>query len=438
MNRFIWGTATAAYQIEGATAADDKGPSIWDTFAKNSTAIVGGIGADIACDHYNRYREDVGILSQAGIPNYRFSISWTRLFPEGTGKFNQKGADFYSRLIDALLEKGITPWATLYHWDLPQALEEKGGWTNRDIMNWVGDYAEQAMKAYGDRIKNWMILNEPPVTAFLGHYLGWHAPGRKSLNDYLACVHHQNMTIGSVYRRMKALDAKSTVGSTFVLMPVRPQDATTPASTVETMDCVWNHNHFQPIFTGAYPDIFKNRFATVIRAGDENILKTDLDFVGLQHYSPLYAQKDANDLGIMFGKAPESVEKNSLGWEVSPDAFEKVLLDFTARYKPKRLMITENGMALHETAQSGTLVDDQPRISYLQRYIAAMQRAIAKGAPIDGYFVWSLLDNFEWAEGFGPRFGLVYVDYEQGQKRIPKSSLHWYGNFIQAQRKAAA
>jgi beta-glucosidase len=425
---FIWGTATAAYQIEGAVAEDGRGPSIWDVFSHTPGKIRNDENGDIACDHYHRVDEDLDLIAGV-VPHYRFSISWTRILPTGNGDINQAGVDFYNHVIDGLLARGVTPWITMYHWDLPQALHEQGGWTSRQSVAWFEAYAKTLLNLFADRVKNWIIINEPSTQTFLGYGIGVHAPGLKTEGDYAAATHHMNLAIAATYRLAKAYNPELHVGSSYVLMPVFAAEDGGDARSVAVLDALWNRNHYDPLFTGAYPAIMADAFAAVYLPGDENLLQAKLDFVGVQHYSPAYASADKNGLfGASFGQGPDSFEKTDIGWPIDPPAFYAALMDQVERYGPHRITITENGIALFDQRSQG-VVDDARRIRYYNDYIAQVNRAIADGAPIDGYFTWSLLDNYEWAEGYSMRFGLVYVEYETGE-RTPKNSYHWYANLV--------
>lgn len=425
---FIFGTATAAYQIEGAAAEDGRGPSIWDTFAHIPGNVKNNETGDVACDHYHRLEEDLDLI--AGVaPHYRFSVSWTRIFPTGTGEINQQGVDFYNRLIDGLIARGVTPWLTLYHWDLPQALQDKGGWANRDIVQWFDHYAATCVRLFGDRVKNWMIINEPSVISYLGHALGIFAPGIKDERQYWACVHHLNMVVGTTFRTIKAIDPMLRVGSTYTPVPCRMVDAQDDAM-VELLECAWHYNFLHPLFTGTYPDKVADYVAPFVQHGDAEIMKAELDFCGLQHYSPIYFEPDSgNILGARFGQGPDSLPKNDIGWVIDPAAFQDILEALNTRYPGKVWIVTENGIALEESLSDGTLEDNR-RIDYLQQYMKAVQGAMASGMKISGYFVWSLMDNYEWASGYGPRFGLIFIDYAGNQDRTTKKSYVWYRNFV--------
>lgn len=427
---FLWGTATAAYQIEGAHDKDGRGPGIWDTFSNTPGHILQNHNGNTACDHYNRLDEDLDLIGGLGAANYRFSLSWSRIIPDGLGATNPKGVDFYDRLVDGLLERGITPWTTLYHWDLPQALQDKGGWTNRDINEWFCEYIDTVTGFYGDRVQNWMLVNEPNLVSWFGHGLGFHAPGIATEDAYLKSAHNLNRVISSGYRHMKSIKADWNVGSTFTLVPIRPEKPDTPDKPVQLMDAFWNRSFYDPLLLGRYPDILADRFDAVIQPGDMDHIKTDLDFVGVQHYNPIEAREvDDRAFGAFFGDKPPGMELTGAGWSVNPDAFYEVLVDFKDRYGDIPVIVTENGCAYdHPREEDG--VHDVERIRFFQRYIAAAHRALADGVNLKGYFAWSLMDNFEWGEGYTLRFGLIHVDYDDNCTRTPKDSYHWYQSVV--------
>ncbi len=430
---FIWGTSTAAYQIEGGVNEDGRSKSVWDVFCEQEGNIIDGSSGVKACGHYHRVDEDVALLKNAGIKNYRFSISWPRILPNGIGEVNLKGIEFYSNLVDKLLENDITPWITLYHWDLPQCLQEKGGWCNRKVLDWFSEYAHVVTDALGDRVSNWIILNEPSVVSFLGHGLGFHAPGLKGEDSYLASVHYQNLVIGRMYRELKAKDNSWNVGSSYTLLD-NPADASCKDNRASIyMDCFWNRNFFDPLMKGEYPKIMQDAFKSWVQDGDMELIKTDLDFIGVQHYNSIYAKDDFEKglFGTFFGDKPKDIPTTDIGWGVMPQDFYHCLSDFNQRYGDKiPLVITENGCAYYDKPDDNGKVDDARRISFLESYISAISDAINDGVNIKGYFVWSFMDNFEWSEGYAPRFGLVYVDYNNDCKRTPKSSYYWYRDFI--------
>jgi len=444
---FVFGAATAAYQIEGAWNADGKGPSIWDAFAHRHGKIKTGENADIACDHYNRYEQDVAIMKELGLDAYRGSIAWTRILPEGSGPVNQQGVDFYSRLTDSLLEAGIAPWYTLFHWDLPLALQKKlGGFRNRDIAEVFADYAEVVVRALGDRARNWITINEPFEYAFFGHVLGAMAPGLKNPLAYFPVMHNVLRAHGAALSRIRAISPGATVGITLSQTPVVPESSTQPDQrATEVADAFLNHIDLRPILKGSYPPILLDRAHTLfprILPGDMESISQPLDFIGLNYYT---RERASHAWYVPFlhawvsGKdaAPGEFEKDgvqytAMGQEVYPEGLYSLAMMMKTEYGNPPVIITENGAAFEDRLE-GDEVHDPKRTSYLQTYLEALSRAIAEGADVRGYFVWSLLDNFEWAQGTRPRFGIVYVDYPS-QRRVIKDSGRWYARLIRASR----
>ncbi|NWG92393.1 MAG: beta-glucosidase [Parvularculaceae bacterium] len=432
---FIWGASTAAAQIEGAAAEDGRGPSIWDAFAATPGRIKDGSTGAVACDHYHRYKEDVALMKRLGLDAYRFSVSWSRVLPDGTGAANEKGLGFYDRLIDELLGKKIEPWLCLYHWDLPLALDRRGGWPNRDCAAWFADYAALMVRRFGDRVARWVTFNEPGVFTIAGYASGLHAPGVSDFSAMIAAQHTVNLAHGAAVEAIRAGAPKAVVGVVCNQQPARPQTASEEDKAAAGLfDLIWNRTFADPMILGDYPDGLKPFFAALLRDGDLEHINRPLDFLGLNHYSPTYIKHDpAAPGGIGLGKPPEGAPVTMMGWEIAPKAFAQTLIQEHARYKLP-IVVTENGMADRaEVGPDGTVADDD-RIDYLAKYIGAVASAVESGARIDGYFVWSLIDNFEWAEGFEPRFGLVHVDYAT-QKRTPKDSYYWLGDEIARLRK---
>lgn len=429
-DNFIWGTATAAYQIEGAVHADGRGMSIWDSFLARPGNSVKGEDGSTACDHYNRIDEDLDLLGDMGMRHYRFSIAWPRIFPNGKPPANSAGMDFYQRLVDGLLERGITPWATLYHWDLPQALQALGGWHNRDIVGRFCDYADMVSERLGDRVDNWMIINEPSVSSLFGHGFGTHAPGLRGEDSYLKAAHHHNLVIGTVFDLLKAKKPDWSVGSTYTRMPVRGVSDSVPDDIVAGFDAAWNGNFFDPLMLGTYPENMKERMQPHIHEGDMDAIRTDLDFVGIQHYSPVYARESQDGLfGADFAEPPGDLPRTAMGWSIEPEGFYETLATFRDRYgEDQAMIITENGIALRDQISADGKVHDHQRIAYYQSYIAQLHHAIADGVKVEGYFAWSLMDNLEWAEGYDMRFGLTYIDFGNKQQRIPKDSFAWFAD----------
>ncbi|AJW65329.1 Beta-glucosidase A [Elizabethkingia miricola] len=432
---FIWGVSTAAYQIEGAHNLDGKGPSVWDTFVQKRNKIFCNHTGDIACDHYNRYIDDLYLMHSMNIHNYRFSVSWSRILPEGTGRINQAGIDFYNRLIDLSLELGITPWITLYHWDLPHSLEIKGGWTNRDVKDWFGDYVAICVKSFGDRVKNWMVLNEPTVFSAAGYFFGVHAPGRKSIEGFLATAHHAALAQAHGARVIKVLQPGSNVGTTFSCSHVEPYtNREKDIKAAKKADLLLNRLFIEPLLGMGYPvNEIKTlrRIEKYIKQDDERDLKFDMDFIGIQNYTReiiRYAMFVPFLQAKIVNAKDRKVEMTAMEWEVYPESIYHILKKFQAYENIPPLIITENGAAFPDTLQNNQ-VHDPKRLQYMQNILQQVLRAKQEGVNVNGYFVWTFLDNFEWAEGYHPRFGLVHVDF-QTQQRTVKASGYWYADFI--------
>ena len=432
---FIWGVSTAAYQIEGAHNLDGKGPSVWDKFVQKRNKIFRNHTGDIACDHYNRYIDDLYLMHSMNIHNYRFSVSWSRILPEGTGRINQAGIDFYNRLIDLSLELGITPWITLYHWDLPHSLEVKGGWTNRDVKDWFGDYVAICVKNFGDRVKNWMVLNEPTVFSAAGYFFGVHAPGRKSIEGFLAAAHHAALAQAHGARVIKTLQPESNVGTTFSCSHVEAYtNREKDIKAAKKADLLLNRLFIEPLLGMGYPvNEIKTlrRIEKYIKQNDERDLKFDMDFIGIQNYTReiiRYAMFVPFLHAKIVNAKDRNVEMTTMEWEVYPGSIYHILKKFQAYENIPPLIITENGAAFSDTLQNN-VVHDPKRLQYIQNILQQVLRANQEGVNVNGYFVWTFLDNFEWAEGYHPRFGLVYVDFHT-QQRTVKSSGHWYADFI--------
>ncbi|MBO2448847.1 beta-glucosidase [Actinomadura barringtoniae] len=443
---FLWGTATAAYQIEGAASEDGRAPSIWDTFSHTPGKTLNGDTGDVACDHYHRWREDVAAMAELGIDAYRFSISWSRVLPGG--ELNRKGVDFYSRLVDELLESGIAPVATLYHWDLPQALEDAGGWPERDIAFRFADYAAAIGAELGDRVHTWTTLNEPWCAAFLGYGSGVHAPGRTDRADSLAAAHHLNLGHGLAVRALREVVAPSAQMSvTLNLHHLRGEP-----EAVRRVDAVANRIFLGPMLGGGYPaDLFADTAAitgwSFVREGDEDLIAAPIDFLGVNYYQPSLvvpgdgtpgADGHAAGEGSSFPGCediaflPQEGEHTAMGWVVDASGLEELLLRLHREYPGTPLMVTENGAAFDDELVGGRVADER-RIAYLQEHTAAAARAAAAGADLRGYFVWSLLDNFEWSYGYSRRFGVIHVDYATG-RRTWKDSAAWYRDFLRTVR----
>ncbi len=427
---FVWGASTAAYQIEGAATEDGKGVSIWDTFSHNAGKVKHGDTGDIACNHYHLYSQDVALMKNLGLHAYRFSTSWPRFFPEGKGKPNTKGRDFYNRLVDELLEHNLEPWLCLYHWDLPQTLQDKGGWTNRDTAYYYTDYAAYVAEQLGDRVKHFVLFNEPNVFAILGHLLGVHAPGLQDLSAYASAIHHQNLALGLGLERLRSMSNAWQLGLTVNLQPVyanSDKDADEEARML--FDTVWNRSVLNPVLKGTYPELMNPMLEDIVQAGDLGTIQQPLDFLGVNYYTRFIVQSDPKSLvGMNLCPPPKDAEFTAMGWEIYPQAFYEVLLELKNDYGNPKVFITENGAAFKDNLTAKG-INDQERISYLEKHLQAVSQAKQDGANVQGYFIWSLLDNFEWAEGFEKRFGIIYVDYAT-QKRLPKGSYFWYQHVV--------
>lgn len=430
---FVWGASTASYQIEGAYDQGGRGLSIWDAFSAEPGRVKNGDTGNIACDHYNRYAEDVALMKAAGFGAYRFSVSWSRVLPEGKGCINEVGLDFYDRLTDELLQNGVAPWLCLYHWDLPLALHKAGlGWTSREIVPLFADYAGLLAMRLGDRIGHWATFNEPNMFTMLGYGAGVHAPGIRDREAWLDTVHHVNLSHGAAVRRLRAdLPSTAKIGTVPNLQPVRPATETeADREAAAKMDAAMNRATADPVFLGKYDPITRDWMGDRIRPGDEAAIYAPLDWLGLNHYSPQYASARANSFGFRSASPPESVETTLMGWHVAPDAFRDTLVETSKRYGLP-VFVTENGMADEVEPDASGCVDDAARVAYLARYLSAVVEARAAGADVRGYLVWSMTDNFEWAMGYGPRFGIVHIDYKT-LKRTPKASYRFLADLAGA------
>ncbi|RVX44195.1 beta-glucosidase [Nonomuraea polychroma] len=428
---FLWGTATAAYQIEGAVTEDGRGVSIWDTFAHEPGRTRDGHTGDVACDHYHRWREDVALMSGLGVNAYRFSIAWPRVQPLGARPANAKGLDFYERLVDALLEAGIQPVPTLFHWDLPQALQDRGGWLNREISEMFAEYAATVAHRLADRVPLWITLNEPFVHMAFGYAMGVHAPGEALLTGALPAAHHQLLAHGLAVRALRAAGV-AQVAITNNCTPVWPASQREPdLRAAEAYDILHNRLFNDPILLGKYPDLSAYvPTLDVVRDGDLDVIATPLDALGVNYYNPTRIAAPTSG-GLPFADAGiTGYPTTAFGWPIVPDGLRELLTGLKARYGAALppILITENGCSNDDTVT----VDDQARIAFLESHIAAMRQAMEEGVDVRGYFVWSLLDNFEWAEGYHQRFGLVHVDFAT-QRRTPKASYAWLKGFLERQ-----
>jgi len=433
---FLWGSATAAVQVEGAWDLDGKGESIWDRFSHATANIKGANTPDVACDSYHRYRSDIALMKQLNLKSYRFSISWPRIQANGTGPANPKGMDFYKRMIDCVLEAGIRPMCTLYHWDLPQALEEQGGWPNRETADRFADYASIVAKGLGDRVNVWAIFNEPYIFTSLGYWNGRHAPGRTNFDDFLRATHTVNLAQGDAFRAVKSVAPKAEVGSAFSMTPAEPfQDTDADRAAAERFHAITNIWFLETAMHGRYPHAFVTGEPYKIlgmRAGDEERMKAPLDWIGINYYSrskiadaPLYPGAQGEALLGYAGRHGDSGPLTDVGWEVWPKGIYDIVSRISRDYNHPVIEITENGASYLDAPDVHGAVPDTRRIDYYRSHLVELHRAIQDGARVRGYHAWSILDNFEWAEGYTQRFGLVYVDFRD-QRRIVKQSGHWY------------
>jgi len=432
---FTWGVSTAAYQIEGAHNIDGKGPSIWDTFSQQKKKIIDNQNGNVACNFYNNYAEDIALMHKMNIANYRFSISWSRILPNGTGTINYKGIDFYNSIINYCLELGIEPWITLYHWDLPEVLQQKGGWVNRDIIEWFSNFVACCVSHFGDRVKHWLVLNEPMVFTGAGYFLGVHAPGKKGLASFLAAAHHAAMCQAEGGRIIKSLRGDCKVGTTFSYSHLEPysQKEKDILATAK-LDALLNRMFIEPLLGMGYPTKelkIMERIERFIIAGDDKKLAFEMDFIGLQNYTREVV-KFAPFMPFVRAKIIKANERNAIttlmNWEVYPASIYYALKRLSQYDGIKEIIVTENGAAFKDEVIENNVADGN-RVDYLKSYIAQVLKAKNEGVHVTGYFVWTLLDNFEWAEGFHPRFGLVHVDFKT-QQRTVKASGKWYGDFL--------
>jgi beta-glucosidase len=437
-DRFVWGAATAAFQIEGATKADGRGESIWDRFASRPGNVANGDTGDPACEHYYRWREDLDLMQSLGLQGYRFSISWPRVQADGRGPANQRGLDFYRGLVEGLLERGIAPLATLYHWDLPQALEDEGGWTSRDTVERFAEYAGIVFDALGDRVSDWITHNEPFVTSFLGYAYGVKAPGLTDWPAALRAAHHSLLGHGSAVRAFRAQGHPGRIGITLDLTVARSASASTDdAAAARRLDGHHNRWFLDPVLRGSYPpdllEVYESRFGPLhaIREGDLELIAQPLDFLGVNFYRPNLVEAVDGDGVLGLREVDQDAARTAMGWPIVPAALTELLLRIRSEYGDLPLLITENGAAFDDRIDGSPVVEDEGRVAYIREHIDAVERARAAGVDVRGYYVWSLLDNFEWESGYDKRFGIVFVDFET-QRRIPKRSALWYRDLIAA------
>lgn len=432
--KFLWGCATASYQIEGADLENGKGPSIWTKFSHTKGKIFNSQNGDVACDHYHLFKKDIELMKELGINSYRFSVSWPRILPEGHGKVNQDGVDFYSRLIDTLLENDILPFLTLYHWDMPLTLQEKiGGWESREIVNYFGDYATLVFDKFSDKVKNWITLNEPYCASHVSYLEGAHAPGIKDPKRSFNVAHNLLMSHGEAVKRFRDSNAQGQIGLTNVSMWIEPASECASDKEAAILNNQFaNDWFFETPLEGKYPEKLRERLENAgvmpeIKPGDMELISTPFDFWGVNYYFRNRSIASNNLLG--FEIAPPIVETTDMGWEIYPDGLEGFLKRTWEKYGQKPIYITENGMADKDTVEDGRIRDSR-RTRYIKDHFEAALKAKQSGVDLRGYFIWSLMDNFEWAFGYSKRFGIIYIDYENNLKRLPKDSYYWYKDFL--------
>jgi beta-glucosidase len=430
---FRFGAATAAYQIEGAVREDGRGESIWDRFCRVPGAIAGGDTGDVACDHYHRWREDLDLMAELGLEAYRFSIAWPRVQPDGRGALNAAGLSFYRRLVEGLRERGIEPLATLDHWDLPQALQDSGGWAQRDTALRFADYARGMGEALGDLVDAWVTHNEPWVLSFMGHAQGVHAPGTRDWATALRVAHHLLLSHGLALET----GLPGRVGITLVLAPVHPvTDSDDDRAAARRMDGHMNRWFLDPVLRGRYPEDLVRHYEEhvgpldAVQAGDLDVISRPIDFLGVNYYVPLRVRAAASAAPLALETVPGPPPLTAMGWEVAPEGLHELLVRVRDDYGDLPIDITENGAAFDDPPPRAGVVDDRQRVAYLEGHLQALARAIADGVDVRRYFAWSLMDNFEWAHGYSKRFGVVHVDYAT-QRRTIKRSGRWYRSVIE-------
>ncbi|MCA0240505.1 MAG: beta-glucosidase [Proteobacteria bacterium] len=435
---FRWGCATASYQVEGAAHADGKGESIWDRFCTQPGAIRDGSSGAVACDHFHRWPQDLDLARDLGVNAYRFSVAWPRIFPAGRGAApNAAGLDFYSRLVDGLLERGIEPWLTLYHWDLPQPLQDAGGWAARATLDAFAAYVDAVTRRLGDRVKRWITQNEPWCVAMLGHHEGVHAPGRRDLATALQVAHHVLLSHGQALPIIRANVPDALAGITLSLHPIAPAGpGAADAAAAFRHDGLRNRWFLDPLHGRGYPaDVWQRlgALAPTVLPGDLEAIARPTDFLGINYYFPEHVA-DAPGHGVLEARVVEpgaEVERTGFGWEVAPDGLVRLLDRVQRDYRPAPIVLTENGATYDDVVTPDGRIHDAERQRYLQRHVAAAREVLARGIALQGYFAWSLLDNFEWAEGYLRRFGLIHVDYATQQRTLKDSGL-WYRDFLRA------
>jgi beta-glucosidase len=432
---FVWGAATSSFQIEGATKIDGRGASIWDTFAATPGKTRGGDGGDPGCDHYHRWESDLDLMKDMGLEAYRFSVAWPRVLPTGRGRVNEKGMAFYEQLVDGLLARGITPWLTLYHWDLPQALDDLGGWPSRDTVHAFEEYTQLVSGRLGDRVKHWITHNEPWCTAFLGYTAGYFAPGLHDKRLELQTSHHLLLSHGLAVPIIRENSSGAQVGITLNLSPAHAaSDSLEDLAAARRQDGFTNRWYLEPLYGRGYPrdmeDIWREHLPNV-EAGDMEKIAVPTDFLGVNYYQRSLVKHEAGAGDLKVGYVKSSLPRTDFDWEIYPDGMRELMVNLNHEYPVGALYITENGSCYDDTIVNGA-VDDEARRKYLEQHLEAALAAVKEGAPLNGYFAWSLMDNFEWAEGYARRFGLVHVDFETQVRTIKKSGLY-YRDYLRAQ-----
>ena len=436
---FVWGAATASYQIEGAVAEDGRLPSIWDTFSAEPGRVVGGDTGAMAADHYHRWRDDVALMDKLRLGAYRFSVAWPRIQPTGSGPVNASGLAFYDRLVDELLAHDLEPWVTLYHWDLPQTLEDRGGWPERETALRFAEFSGHVAAALGDRVRHWITLNEPWCSAFLGYAAGSHAPGRSEPAAAIAAAHHLMLGHGLAVDAVRAVSGQALIGPTVNLYPVHPKPGHPDAAdAVRRIDGLQNRWFLDPLLRGGYPDDVRADLERVTdfhfeRDGDDAIHNRPIDFLGVNYYSSLVVRPSAFPGSNAVDFVDSGRPRTAMGWGIDKDGLTETLRRVHDDYGPLPLYVTENGAAFDDVVAPDDRIVDVERRDYLAAHLHACQLAIEAGVPLAGYFVWSLLDNFEWAEGYRRRFGIVHVDYGTQERRVKESGA-WYSAFIDRHR----
>jgi beta-glucosidase len=421
---FNWGVATSAYQVEGAVAADGRGRSIWDAFCERPGMIADNSSGAVACDHYHRWESDLDLMRSLGIGSYRFSVAWPRVLPEGRGRVNRRGLDFYDRLVDGLLDRGISPLVTLYHWDLPQALQDRGGWENRDCADWFSDYATVVFAALGDRVPRWLTINEAKIIAQQGYQFGRMAPGKSNLWASGRAIHHLNLAHGRAMNAFHTSPATGQIGPCLQLAPCYPADGSPDAAAAATAaDVLENTLYLEPLLKGRYPGLshsdrrFVSGLESAVKDGDLDLVARPVDFVGVNYYSPMFVDGHGQPL--------QTHRISSAGWQqIYPQGLYDVLTRLRRDYGSPEILITENGVP-DDITDSGSPTVDEARVVFLHQHLLALHQAMREGSRVKGYYAWSLLDNFEWAAGYSQRWGLVRVDFDT-LVRSPKTSASWY------------